>query len=73
MDRMRTLHSCLCWNTDAHKPQRIIEDPTPEQAEILAALGFKIASGGLTAHRRLILCDYVQIGQNTRLRNETPV
>ncbi len=47
MDRMRTLHSCLCWNTDAHKPQRIIEDPTPEQAKILAALGFKIASGVL--------------------------
>jgi transposase len=47
MDRMRTLHSCLCWNNDAHKPQRFIEDPTPEQAEILAAVGFEIASGVL--------------------------
>ncbi len=43
IDRMRALHRCLCWNTDPHKPQRIIKDPTPEQAEILAALGFKIA------------------------------
>ena len=47
MDRVRTLHSCLCWNSDARKPQRLIEDPTPEQAEILAAVGFKIASGVL--------------------------
>jgi hypothetical protein len=44
---MRTLHSCLCWNTDAHKPLRFIEDPMPEQAKILAAVGLKIASGVL--------------------------
>jgi transposase len=47
MDHMRELHSSLCWNGDSRKPQRIIEDPGPEQAEILAALGFKIDCGVL--------------------------
>jgi hypothetical protein len=47
MNSIRELHSSLYWNGDARKAQRSIEDPDPEQAEILAAPGFKIASGVL--------------------------
>lgn len=47
MDHMRELHSSLLWNNDERKPQRIIEEPSPEQARILAALGYKIDSGVL--------------------------
>jgi hypothetical protein len=44
IDRMRTLHSCVCWNSYARKPHRLIKDPTPEQVEILAAVAFKTAT-----------------------------
>ena len=47
MDHMRELHSSLCWSGTTRKAQRIIEEPAPEQAEILAALGFKVESGVL--------------------------
>jgi hypothetical protein len=47
MDRMRTLDSCLCWNSRARKPQRLIEEPMLEQAEVLAAVGLKIDGGVL--------------------------
>jgi hypothetical protein len=38
MDHMRELHSSLCWSGTTRKAQRIIEEPDPEEAEILAAL-----------------------------------
>lgn len=47
MNHMRELHSSLCWNGYACKPQRIIEDPDSEQAGILGALGYKIDCGVL--------------------------
>ena len=47
MDHMRELHRSLCWSGGKRKAQRIIEEPDPEQAEILAALGFKVESGVL--------------------------
>jgi transposase len=47
MDQMKELHSSLCWNANLRKPQRVIEEPTQEQAKILAALGYKIECGVL--------------------------
>ena len=48
MEIMRTLHSCLYWNSKkAMKPLRRIEDPTPEQAAILQAFGFQVVKGVL--------------------------
>ena len=48
MEIMRTLHSCLYWNNkNTGTPQRRIEDPTPEQAAILQAVGFQVVKGVL--------------------------
>jgi transposase len=47
MTHMNRLHSCLWWGPSARKPQRLLEEPTPVQAEILAAFGYEIASGVL--------------------------
>ena len=47
IENMRTLHSCLCWHSGKRKPVRIIEEPTPIQAQILSAFGYKIKSGVL--------------------------
>ncbi len=42
---MRTLHSCLCWHSGKRKPVRMIEEPTPIQAQILSVFGYKVESG----------------------------
>jgi hypothetical protein len=42
---MRDLSSCLCWQGDQKNPVRLIEEPDKSQAEILKALGFKVAKG----------------------------
>ena len=45
MDLMRNLHPCLCWNGEKEKALRMIEEPSPEQAKILAALGYEVRVG----------------------------
>jgi len=47
MEQMRNLHSCLCWSDKKRTAQRRIEEPTPEQAGILKAFGYKAAKGVL--------------------------
>ncbi len=47
MQSMRNLSSCMCWHNGQRKPVRMLEEPDPEQAEILAALGYEIKSGVL--------------------------
>jgi transposase len=47
MEHMRKLHSCLCWTASKGRADRVIEDPTDMQAQILAAFGYKIDSGVL--------------------------
>ncbi|MFP3868515.1 MAG: IS1634 family transposase [Desulfobacteraceae bacterium] len=47
MENMRRLHSCLCWTASKRGAERMIEDPTPMQAQILAAFGYQVASGVL--------------------------
>lgn len=47
MDSMRNLASCLCWHVDKRKPGLMIEEPDPEQSEILRALGYKVEGGVL--------------------------
>ena len=47
MQIMRSLHSCLCWTGKNNKPQRLIEDPSPEQTAILQAFGHKVVAGVL--------------------------
>ncbi len=47
IESMRSLHSCLCWHSGKRKPIRIIEEPTPLQAEILSVFGYKIKGGVL--------------------------
>jgi transposase len=45
MGHMRRLRSCLCWHAGKKEPVRMIEDPTPEQEQILAVFGYKIDGG----------------------------
>jgi len=45
MGHMRRLRSCLCWHAGKKEPVRMIEDPTPEQEQILAVFGYKIEGG----------------------------
>ncbi len=47
MEEMHRLHSCLCWRAGETKPDRLIEDPSPLQAQILRAFGYEVASGVL--------------------------
>ena len=47
MERMRRLHSCLCWHAAKRKSLRLLEEPTPGQALILKAFGYEIAEGVL--------------------------
>ncbi|MDD3582129.1 MAG: hypothetical protein PHW74_14060 [Desulfobacca sp.] len=47
MEKMRKLHSCLCWTASSKSPERMIEAPTPLQAQILAAFGYQVAGGVL--------------------------
>ena len=47
INRMRQLHSCLCWINGKRKPARIIEQPSQIQAQILKAFKYKINSSGV--------------------------
>jgi len=47
MQKLHRLHSCLLWSASAGKPQRVIEEPTVTQAQIIRAFGCEIASGVL--------------------------
>lgn len=47
IDKMKHLHSCLCWSEMHEKPVRLLEEPTPEQARILRVFGRQISSGVL--------------------------
>jgi len=47
MEQMRKLHSCLCWTVSKCRADRIIEDPTEMQAQILCAFGYKMVGGVL--------------------------
>jgi len=47
MEKMRKLHSCLCWYSGKSRPRRVIEEPTENQSAILKAFGYRIASGVL--------------------------
>ena len=47
VQKLHRLHSCLCWSPSAGKPERVVEDPTETQTQILRAFGFEIASGVL--------------------------
>jgi transposase len=47
MDLMRNLHSCLCWNGEKEKAWRMIEEPSPDQARVLAVFGYEVERGVL--------------------------
>lgn len=47
VEEMRKLHSCLCWSDGRSAPKRMLEELTPMQAEILAALGWEPDNGVL--------------------------
>ena len=47
MELMRNLHSWRCWNGEKEKALRMIDEPSPEQAKILAAFGYEVARGVL--------------------------
>jgi len=47
MKQMRELHSVLMWLPKRNTPERMIEEPDEEQAQILGAFGWKIKSGVL--------------------------
>jgi transposase len=47
MRHMQRLHSCLCWQSGAKKPARIIETPSDTQAAILRAFRHETAGGVL--------------------------
>ncbi len=46
MIHMINLHSCHMWLPGKQKAMRIMEEPNKEQANIMQALGWKIAGGG---------------------------
>jgi transposase len=47
MEHMRRLHSCLCWTENKQVPNRLIEEPTKIQAQILKAFGSQVTGGVL--------------------------
>jgi transposase len=47
MEEMRSLNLVLTWHKGQKKPQAHIEDPNPPQAQILAALGYRIENGSV--------------------------
>lgn len=47
MQSMRNLASCMCWHSGKRKPTRLLEKPDPEQAAILAGLGYEVENGVL--------------------------
>jgi len=47
MEQMKKLHSCLCWEDGRSNPVRMIEEPTENQASIMAAFGYEVSGGVL--------------------------
>lgn len=47
IEEMQKLHSCLCWSDGRSAPKRMLEELTPMQADIVAALGFEPVGGVL--------------------------
>ena len=47
MQEMQALHSCLCWQADARKAVRMLEDPGETQAQILKGVGYEVSGGVL--------------------------
>jgi transposase len=47
MAHMRLLHSCLCWIENKQVPNRLVEDPTKIQAQILKAFDSQVTDGVL--------------------------
>lgn len=37
VQKLHRLHSCLCWSPSSGKPERLVEEPTETQAQILRA------------------------------------
>jgi transposase len=47
MEAMHRLHSCLCWVAGREKPERVVEEPSELQAQILGAFGHEVVGGVL--------------------------
>lgn len=47
MENMHRLHSCLLWREKQKIPERMIEEPTKLQAQILQAFGYAVTTGGV--------------------------
>lgn len=47
MDEMHRLHSCLTWKKRQRNAERMLEEPTEKQGEILKAFCFKVVNGVL--------------------------
>jgi transposase len=47
MEEMHRLHSCLVWEGRSRKPERVLEEPSELQAQILKAFGYEIKKGVL--------------------------
>jgi len=45
MENMHRLHSCLLWREKQKIPERMIEEPTKLQAQILKAFGYAVTAG----------------------------
>jgi transposase len=47
MEEMHRLHSCLVWQSGKKNPERLLEEPSEMQAQILKAFGYEIKKGVL--------------------------
>jgi len=47
MENMHRLHSCMLWRDKKKTPERMIEEPTGLQAQILKAFGYAVTTGGV--------------------------
>ena len=47
MTNMHRLHSCLVWKSKQKTPERVIEEPTKIQAQILKVFGYVVEVGGV--------------------------
>lgn len=47
MENMHRLHSCLLWREKQKTPERMVEEPTGLQAQILKAFGYAVTTGGV--------------------------
>ena len=47
MTNMHRLHSCLVWKSKQKTPERVIEEPSKIQAQILKVFGYVVEVGGV--------------------------